>query len=214
MVLDRYRPAADRLIVPVARHLGGVNPNLISWMALLAAGLAGVAFYIGGLGPLVLALVLILLSAYLDALDGKVAKLFGKASARGDFIDHVFDRYADVFLLGGIAFNAAYARLWVGTLAIIGVLLTSYMGTQAQAVGQGRRYAGLLGRADRLVLLFLGGLLQLVAAPAGGVLWGVGIVSFGPLEWILVLFAVLSNATAVQRAIGIWRGFSPGEKKP
>ena len=214
MVLDRYRPAADRLIVPVARHLGGVNPNLISWMALLAAGLAGVAFYIGGLGPLVLALVLILLSAYLDALDGKVAKLFGKASARGDFIDHVFDRYADVFLLGGIAFNAAYARLWVGTLAIIGVLLTSYMGTQAQAVGQGRRYAGLLGRADRLVLLFLGGLLQLIAAPAGGVLWGVGIVSFGPLEWILVLFAVLSNATAVQRAIGIWRGFSPGEKEP
>ncbi len=208
MVLDRFRPAADHLLVPVASRLGHVNPNAISWAALLAAAIAGVAFYVGGAWPLLLALVLIVLSAYLDALDGKVAKMFGKASARGDFIDHVFDRYADVFLLGGVAFDAAYCRLWIGALAIIGVLLTSYMGTQAQAVGQGRRYAGLLGRADRLVLLAIGGLLQLVAAPAGGVLWGVAPVSFGPLEWIMVLFAVLANATAVQRAVGIWRGFS------
>ncbi len=207
MVLDRFRPGADGLLVPVARRMVHVNPNTISWLALVAAGAAGVGFYVGGAWPLLLALVLIVLSAYLDALDGKVAKMFGKASARGDFIDHVFDRYADVFLLGGVAFDAAYCHLWIGALAIIGVLLTSYMGTQAQAVGQGRRYAGLLGRADRLVLLAVGGLLQLIAAPAGGVAWGVGAVSFGPLEWIMVLFAVLANATAIQRAIGIWRGF-------
>ncbi len=213
MVLDRLRPGADRLLVPVARRMGRVNPNLISWAGLLAAAVAGVAFYVGGLGFLVLALLLIILSAYLDALDGKVAKLFGKASPRGDFIDHVFDRYADVFVLGGIAFNPAYAHLWVGTLAIIGVLLTSYMGTQAQAVGQGRHYGGLLGRADRLVLLFVGGFFQILAAPSGGVLWGIGVVSFGPLEWILLLFAVLANATAVQRAIGIWRGFDAPPKK-
>ncbi len=207
MVLDRFRPAADRLLVPVARRMGKVNPNTVSWLALLAAGVAGVAFFLGGLGFLALALVLILLSAYLDALDGKVAKLFGKASARGDFIDHVFDRYADVFLLGGIAFNAGYAPLWVGTLAIVGVLLTSYMGTQAQAVGQGRRYGGVLVRADRLVLLFLGGLIQLVVAPEGGIGWGISPVVLGPLGWILLLIAVLGNATAIQRAVAIWRGF-------
>ena len=207
MVLDRFRPAADRFLVPVAARLGRVSPNAISWAALLAALAAGIGFYVGGVVFLALSLVLILVSAYLDALDGKVAKMFGKASERGDFIDHVFDRYADVFLLGGVAFGL-YCRLWVGTLAIIGVLLTSYMGTQAQAVGQGRRYGGFLGRADRLVLLFVGGLLQLVAAPSGGVLWGIAPVAFGPLEWIMVLFAILANATAVQRALGIWRGFS------
>ncbi len=207
MVLDRFRPGADRFLVPVASRLAHVNPNTISWLGLVAAGIAGIAFYLGGWAFLTLALVLLVLSAYLDALDGKVAKMFGKASARGDFIDHVFDRYADVFLLGGVAFSL-YCRLWVGLLAIIGVLLTSYMGTQAQAVGQGRRYAGLLGRADRLVLLGIGDLLQLLAAPSGGVLWGVGPVSFAPLEWIMVLFAVLANATAIQRAVGIWRGFA------
>src|SRR5437867_9018264 len=111
------------------------------------------------------------ISSYLDALDGRVAKLFRKTSVRGDLVDHVFDRYADVFIVSGIGFGL-YCRLSVGFFAIIGILLTSYMGTQAQALGQGRRYAGLLGRADRLVLLFLGGLLQLLAAPSGGTLWG------------------------------------------
>ena len=208
MVLDRFRPAADRLLVPVARRMERVNPNTVSWLALVAAGVAGVGFFFGGAVLLALALLLILVSAYLDALDGKVAKMFGKASARGDFIDHVFDRYADVFLLGGVAFNAAYAPLWAGALAIIGVLLTSYMGTQAQAVGQGRRYGGFLGRADRLVLLFAGGLVQLAVGPTGGVAWGVGSMAFGPLGWILLLFAVVGNATAVQRAVAIWRGFN------
>src|SRR3989475_3000540 len=146
MVLDRYRAFADRILVPVASRLIRVNPNLVSWVAFLGAVGAGVAFFFGGAGFLGLALGLILVNAYLDALDGKIAKMTGKASMRGDFLDHVLDRYADVFMLGGIAFNATYCRLGVGTLALLGVLLTSYMGTQAQAVGQGRAYGGVLGR--------------------------------------------------------------------
>ncbi|MFA5897215.1 MAG: CDP-alcohol phosphatidyltransferase family protein [Thermoplasmata archaeon] len=207
MVLDRFRPAADRLLVPAAKRLLNVNPNAVSWAALLTAIGAGVSFTRGGPWFLAYGLVLILASAYLDALDGKIARLANKASARGDFLDHVFDRYADVFLLGGVAFSL-YCRLWIGVLAIVGVMLTSYMGTQAQAVGQGRRYAGILGRADRLVLLFLGGLLQLLAAPGGGVVWGIDPVAFQPLEWFMVLFAVLGNLTAIQRAVAIWRGFT------
>ncbi len=207
MVLDRYRSAADGLLVPVARRLIRVNPDAVSWAGLVAAVGAGISFFLGGSGLLGLALVLLLANAYFDALDGKIAKLAGTASARGDFLDHVLDRYADVFLIGGVAFSA-YCRLWVGTLALLGVLLTSYMGTQAQAVGQGRRYAGLLGRADRLVLLFIGCLLQLIVSPSGGVFWGVAPIAFQPLEWFLVLFAVLGHATALQRGVSTWRGFS------
>src|SRR3970040_1858595 len=124
-----------------------VSPDAISWVAFAASVGAGVSFYIGGGVFLVLALLLILVNSYLDALD----------------------RYADVFMLGGVAFSAMYCQLWVGTLALLGVLLTSYMGTQAQAVGQGRQYRGILGRADRLVLLFVCGLLQLLPAARGGV---------------------------------------------
>lgn len=207
MVLDHFRPAADRLLAPAAKRLLNVNPNAVSWAALLTAIGAGVSFTRGGPWFLAYGLVLILASAYLDALDGKIARLANKASARGDFLDHVFDRYADVFLLGGVAFSV-YCRPSIGLLAIVGVMLTSYMGTQAQAVGQGRRYGGILGRADRLVLLFLGGFLQLLVAPGGGVVWGIDPVAFQPLEWVMVLFAVLGNLTAIQRAVAIWRGFT------
>jgi archaetidylinositol phosphate synthase len=207
MVLDRYRAAADHLLTPVARRLIRVNPDALSWTGLVAAAGAGVGFVIGGSASLGLALLLLITNAYLDALDGKVAKLAGKASPRGDFLDHVLDRYADVFMIGGVAFSV-YCQLWVGTLALLGTLLTSYMGTQAQAVGQGRRYAGLLGRADRLILLFVGGLLQLLVAPSGGVVWGVPPTAFQPIEWVLVLFAVLGHGTAVQRAVSTWRAFS------
>src|SRR3989449_4213102 len=111
-------------------------------------------------------------------------------------------------MVGGRASSAACARR-IGPCALLGVLLTSYMGPQPHAVGQGRRYAGLLGRADRLVLLFLGGLLQLIVSPAGKVVWGIAPVAFQPLEWVLVLFAVLGNLTAVQRGGSTLRGFSP-----
>ena len=207
MVLDRYRGIADRFLLGPAERLRDVDPNAVSWIAFGSAVVSGVGFFVGGPLPLALALLFLLGNAYLDALDGKIAKIAGKASIRGDFLDHVLDRYADVFLLGGVAFGL-YSELWVGTLALLGVLLTSYMGTQAQAVGQGRRYAGLLGRADRLVLLFVGGIVQLVVAPSAGLAWGIAPVLFSPLEWFLLLFAVLGNATAVQRALGIWRGLS------
>lgn len=192
--------------MPLAMRLRHVNPDALSFAGFLAAAGAGIAFFLGGAWSLFLGLVLLVANACLDALDGKVAKLAGKASLRGDFLDHVLDRYADVFILGGIAFSA-YCDLWVGTLALLGVLLTSYMGTQAQAVGQGRRYAGILGRADRLVLLFLGGLIQLFVSPAGAVAWGYGPVLLDPLGWFLVLFAILGHGTAIQRAVGVWRGF-------
>lgn len=208
MVLERYRGLADVFLVPVASRMPAVNPNTVSWLAFLAAVGAGIALYIGGGVFLGLALLLILVNSFLDALDGKIAKMSGRASARGDFLDHVLDRYADVFMLGGIAFGGLYCRLTIGTLALLGVLLTSYMGTQAQAVGQGRIYAGILGRADRLVLLFLGGLVQLLVAPAAGVLWGVAPLAFQPVEWFMVLFAVLGHATAIQRAWRTWRGFA------
>ena len=206
MVLERYRGAADRFLAPVAARLIRVNPNAVSWAALLAAAGAGVAFFLGGPVFLGLAILLVLANAYLDALDGRIAKMAGKASVRGDFLDHAFDRYADVFMIGGVSFSA-YCDLRVGTLALLGVLLTSYMGTQAQAVGQGRRYAGILGRADRLVLLFLGGLVQILASPYGTVTWGIAPLAFAPLAWFMCAFAVLGRGPASRRAVGIGRGF-------
>lgn len=201
MVLDEHRAVVDRLLVPLAERMRSVDPNLLSWLAFLAAVGAGIGFYLATPAALVLAILLVLANALLDALDGKVAKLAGRASARGDFLDHVLDRYADLFMIGGIALGG-YGDLLIGLFAILGMLLASYMGTQAQAVGLGRDYGGLLGRADRLVILWFGAWIQLLADPFG---IGGGPLRFTPLTLALVLFAVLGQFTAIQRGVSAWR---------
>jgi archaetidylinositol phosphate synthase len=105
------------------------------------------------------------------------------------------DRYADVVVVAGLA--AGIGRYDLGLAAVTGVLLTSYMGTQLQAVGLGRDYGGLVGRADRLVLMALGGL---VAAAVPGPVAGLPVVG-----WLLVFFAVVGHLTALQRFWGAWR---------
>lgn len=211
MVLDSYRKTANRLLTPMATRLQSISPNTLSWISLLAAGLTGLFLALAGFLDASLALGLALgalvVSALLDALDGEVARLRGTASPRGDFVDHVFDRYADILILVGIFFSI-YARAWIVLFGLIGVLMTSYLGTQAQAVGLGRIYGGLLGRADRLVILLLLLILHLVFDPDATRLVGIAPLAFSIMEWGLLLFGVLGNFTAIQRAVIAWRRLS------
>ncbi|MFQ6012915.1 MAG: CDP-alcohol phosphatidyltransferase family protein [Thermoplasmata archaeon] len=207
MVLDSYRAAFDRLLGPLATRLQGTSPNLMSWIGLVTAAATGVllvlAPFVGHGLALALAFLFLALSSLFDALDGQVARLTGVASPRGDFLDHVFDRYADVFILAGLFFSV-YSRAWVALLGLLGVLLTSYLGTQAQAVGAGRLYGGILGRADRLVILLLVILLHLFLDQPGTLLLGIGGFRFTMMEYALLLFGVLGNFTAIQRGVEAW----------
>jgi len=201
LVLESRRAYADRVLLPLAERLRAIDPNVLSWLAFLAAAGAGLAFYLATPMFLLLAILLLFLNALLDALDGKVAKLAGRTSRRGVFLDHVLDRYAAIFMIGGITLGH-YGNIVVGLFAILGVLLASYMGTQAQAVGLGRDYAGVMGRADRLAILFFAAWIQLVADPAGN---GAGPLVFTPLTLALLLFAILGQFTAIQRGMSAWR---------
>lgn len=212
MVLDGQRARVDFALTPVARKLINVNPNTISWIGLILALICGVILYFSAYDGydylLIVGAAMVIVSGYFDALDGKVAKLAGKASRKGDYLDHVFDRYADVFMIGGVAFSA-WCNPYLGMLALIGVLLTSYMGTQAQAIGAPRLYAGLLGRADRVVLSTLFPIIQFVLIWAGHP--SIQFELFGTyfditwMEIMMLWFAIVGNLTAIQRAIITWR---------
>ncbi len=208
MVLDGQRARVDFALAPVARKLINVNPNMVSWAGLVLALLSGVLLYLSaheGREALLLAgAFVVIASGYFDALDGKIAKLAGKASSKGDYLDHVFDRYADVFMIGGVAFSA-WCDPYLGMLALVGVLLTSYMGTQAQAIGAPRLYAGFLGRADRVVLSTLFPIIQYVTMQFGCGSFEVLGIDINWLEIMMLWFAVVGNLTAIQRAIITWR---------
>lgn len=200
MTLDQFRPLATRLLEPAvagAERLG-LSPNGISLVAFAFALLSAVSFGLASpTAPLLYAAgaVFVLLNGSLDLLDGQLAREQGVDSQAGDLLDHVLDRYADVVVVAGLA--AGIGRYDLGLAAVTGVLLTSYMGTQLQAVGLGRDYGGLVGRADRLVLMTLGGL---VAAAVPGPVAGLPVVG-----WLLVFFAVVGHLTALQRFWGAWR---------
>jgi len=202
MTLDQFRHVADRMLDPfvtLSTRLG-LTPDSVSVVAFVLAGGAGGAFYLGGDEPIwyLAGAVLVFLNGWLDLLDGALARELGTDSKAGDLLDHVLDRYADIVVISGLA--AGLDRYALGLAAVTGVLMTSYLGTQAQAVGLDRVYGGLLGRADRLALIGVTGALAafVTATPAG----------LSVVGWLLVVFAVVGHFTALQRFYYSWRALA------
>ncbi|GAA0470694.1 CDP-alcohol phosphatidyltransferase family protein [Halococcus dombrowskii] len=204
MTLDQYRSLADRLLEPFVglAARAGLTPNGVSALAFVLAGAAGVAYALAGGESLwyLVGAVLVGLNGALDLLDGALARRLDTASPAGDLLDHVLDRYADIVLVVGLA--VGIERTLLGIVAVTGVLMTSYLGTQAQAVGLDRVYGGLLGRADRLALI---GIVTAIAAFVAPSILDVGLVG-----WLLVVLAVVGHLTALQRLSHAWNALSPG----
>ncbi len=203
MVLNSYRKQGDRILLPIANLMKGINPDHLSWLALLFALLAGYFFYIATPSFVLFGAVAVLLNSFFDAMDGRVAKLTGKDSLKGDFLDHTFDRYADIFIVGGIAFGPL-SRLSLGVLALLGILMTSYMGTQAHAVGVKRNYGGIAGRADRLILLLIVPLIYFTFHHTYAVTFNIFDFQLGIFELLMIWFAFAGNLTAIHRGIATW----------
>jgi|TARA_B110000263_G_scaffold203579_1_gene183616 phosphatidylglycerophosphate synthase len=196
MVADDYRELGTKILTPIAKYFP-LNPMGISLLSLVTALVAGYSFYIADYTNkdwLLLGSLMVFLTAVLDALDGIVARMRNLSSRRGDLLDHTLDRVADIIILGGIALGPLVDTT-VGFAAIIGVLMLSYMGTQAQAVGAGRDYAGLLGRADRLVVLVMVPLIQYNLEDYG---------DWNYMTLMCYVFAGICTLSAIYRFTRIW----------
>ena len=198
MVADDYRDIGTKILTPLA-NLMPLGPMGISFLSLLTALTAGYSFAISDLDEnkawLLLGSLMVFLTAVFDALDGIVARMRNLSSKRGDLVDHTLDRVADIIIVGGIALGPL-VDVTVGFSAIIGILMLSYMGTQAQAVGAGREYAGLLGRADRLVVLAIVPIIQYLDK------------GYGDLNYMTLMcyvFAIVCTLSAAYRFQRIWK---------
>ena len=200
MTLDRLRPLAERVLDPFVNAADriGLTPDGVSVVAFGFATLSGIAYTlagrdVAGVGTTptlyLLGALFVFCNGWMDLLDGALARRQGSSSKAGDLLDHVLDRYADIVIVAGL--TAGTGAYLVGFLAVTGVLMTSYLGTQAQAVGLDRVYGGVVGRADRLAII---GVVTAVAAvytaPIGGLTLGV---------WLLAFLATVGHLTALQR---------------
>jgi len=195
VVADDYRDFGTKILNPLARM--PIGPMGISFLSLLTAIGAGYSFYMADLENtnwLLIGALMVFLTAVLDALDGMVARIREISSRRGDLVDHTLDRVADIIIMGGIALGPL-VEITVGFAAIIGILMLSYMGTQAQAVGAGREYAGLLGRADRLVVLVMVPIIQYFSE---------GYLDWNYMTLMCYTFAIVCTLSAFYRFNRIW----------
>lgn len=193
MVSDSLRPRMQKAIDALSAPFMRFSPNSISAASFILALLAGYFYFRTGYF-LLLAFVALLFSSMLDAIDGNVARKRGMQSKRGDLVDHFLDRMSDIAVITGMTLSI-FGSLSIGFFALEGVLMTSYMGTQSQALGLKRDYSGLLGRSDRLILMMLVALVQYFL-PFNWQFYGFG---FTPTIILLAVFAVVGNITAVTR---------------
>ncbi len=217
MVLEGLRSRVQPYVERLARPFLPWRPDRLSYLALgLMIAAALFAALVRWTTPYLFLPVAILVfaSGVFDVLDGEVARRTHRTSPRGDFVDHVVDRYADLVIVGGIALSS-YVHPLLALGALVSLQLTSYMGTQAQAVGLGRLYSGLLTRADRLMLIAAAAFLEFdwslpwPWAPAAP--WsrfaGFG-TTFSVLDVLMVYFVIAGQITAVARAHTVYRRLS------
>ncbi|MCL4333583.1 MAG: CDP-alcohol phosphatidyltransferase family protein [Candidatus Thermoplasmatota archaeon] len=202
MVLDKSRKSTGFLFEGVASRLEHVNPNFITILSFFLAALFGLFYYLGSHGIIFIICAFILLagSAYLDALDGAVARKFNKSSKKGDFLDHLLDRYSDFVILLGMTVSI-FGNLPFGILAIAGTFLSSYVGTQSQAVGLNRIYGGFPGRADRLVIILLVTVAQVFTT-------NLPIFGYFITSWALLFLGVAGIVNSVYRATLAYRSIT------
>lgn len=188
------RTALSSVVEPIARALlrVGITPNTVT-----VAGTVGVlvgAFFAAS-GHLLIALVLVVVFALTDFLDGTMARMKGGSTRFGAFLDSSMDRVADAGIFGSLVYYlASEGDRWgmVAALLCLGVgQIVSYVKARAEGLGMTCN-VGIAERPERLLSVGVGGLLTII-----GLEW-----ALPAALWIL---AALSVITVGQRIAHVYK---------
>lgn len=197
MGLDSKRSQFNPVLEKVGKYFLAFSPSTLTIVSFLLAALSGVLIAISGRYVpsyfLIFSFISLFISSLLDALDGYVARKKNVASRFGDMLDHTFDRYSDIFLITGFSFSI-FSNVYIGMLSLGAVFMTSYMGTQAQALGLKRNYGGILGRADRLVIMMIVILVEILYPFSFNYFIGLD-----PFNVMLIFFLIAGYITSATR---------------
>lgn len=166
----------------------GISPNQWTLLSLIPIFIA-VYFIINK--SFLIAAILFILGGFMDMIDGAVARATGKSTKIGAYLDTIVDRYVEGLIVFGLLFASLpgfYIPIhsWL-FIYLFGALMTTYSKSAAkekELISQELK-GGILERAERLLLLFIGLLLAV----------------FDPvyLTYVIVILAVLSNISGLQR---------------
>ncbi|RME99933.1 MAG: CDP-alcohol phosphatidyltransferase family protein [Chloroflexi bacterium] len=194
MFSEYVRKYSRKFLEPLARLISATNisPNVITVIGFLL--MVGVAFVLAW-GYFLLGGILITGFAIFDAIDGTLARMMGRTSRFGAFLDSTLDRFAEAVIFLGLFIHflsqGQNLELILIYATVVGSLMVSYARARAEGIGVALK-DGWFTRFERIFVLVIGLLFNQVTIAL----------------WVLAIF---TNFTAFQRMYLVWR-ITGGEK--
>ena len=176
---DSLRPALEKIGKGFAST--GLSANFWTFVGLGFALLSAVVYGMGMEFGLIIGGVLLLVSGFFDMVDGQVARVTGKTSKKGEYLDSMFDKIAEVAIFLGILVGG-YVEPYLVLLAITLSLLVSYARSKSDIVNIKLQGVGIGERAERLLVIAI-----------------IGIIGF--MDYAVIIVVIIAGITLIQRMI-------------
>jgi len=174
---ESLRPALEKIGKGFAST--GLSPNFWTFVGLAFAITSAIVYGLGIEYGLIIGGILLLVSGFFDMVDGQVARVTGRTSVKGSYLDSMFDKIAEVAIFLGILIGG-YAEPYLVLLAITLSLLVSYARAKSDAINIKLQGIGIGERAERLLVIAI-----------------IGIIGF--MEYAVILVVVIAGITLIQR---------------
>jgi len=136
---------------------------------------------------IIIGVIFMLLSFFIDALDGSLARTTGKITKTGKILDPVADRYIEFLIIFGVALGKM-AEFWIAFYCLFGMIMASYARARAESVENiDLMSVGIMERQEKFLLLLIGILLFNFYSNS--------------LNYALFTIGTLSHITVVQRIL-------------
>ena len=181
-----FERIASRVVVLLSDR--GISPMSLTISAFAATIISSILYLYASSNRLLYlpAAITLALSGFLDAVDGAVARRMDGTSRLGAFLDSVFDKLGECFILVAIIYSGIVDVLW-GSIALASSILVSYVRHRAEPLGVNLKGVGVAERAERMIILIIASLITPFMKDA--------------LNYGIILIAVLASITVAWRII-------------
>lgn len=185
-----------RIILPLTEFIKSlnVNPNSLTTLGTILTVVGAIFF---ALSYLRLGGLFIVLGAICDTMDGRIAKDGDKKTKFGALYDSVMDRYSEIIMFFGIAVHFVRHDAYWSSVAIFAALGGSVMVSYVRARAEGLGFecsVGMMQRAERIAYISV-----------GAIIGKLPIINEFFLILAIWVIAILSNVTAIQRLVHVYK---------
>ncbi len=176
---DTLRPTLEKIGKGFAST--GLSPNFWTVVGLSFALISAIVYGLGVEFGLLIGGILLLVSGFFDMVDGQVARVTGKTSKKGEYLDSMFDKIAEVAIFLGILIGG-YVEPYIVLLAITLSLLVSYARAKSDIINIKLQGIGIGERAERLLVIAI-----------------IGMIGF--MDYAVAIVVIIAGITLIQRMI-------------